>query len=40
VKPATAHHIALAIAAIVLCGAQIVPASAQDPSTNQIINSL
>ena len=39
-KPATAHHIALAIAAIVLCGAQIVPASAQDPSTNQIINSL
>src|ERR1700687_985931 len=40
VKPVTAHHIALAIAAIVLCGAQIVPASAQDPSTNQIINSL
>jgi outer membrane protein OmpA-like peptidoglycan-associated protein len=40
VKPATAHHIAFAIAAIVLCGAQIVPASAQDPSTNQIINSL
>jgi len=39
-KPAAAHHIALAIAAIVLCGAQIVPASAQDPSTNQIINSL
>ena len=39
-KPAAAHHIALAIAAIVLCGAQIVPASAQDPSTNQIINPL
>jgi len=40
VKPAAAQYIALAIAAIVLCGAQIVPASAQDPSTNQIINSL
>jgi hypothetical protein len=38
VKPAAVHHIALAIAVIVLCGAQIVPASAQDPSTNQIIN--
>jgi outer membrane protein OmpA-like peptidoglycan-associated protein len=40
VKPAAVHHIALAIAVIVLCGTQIVPASAQDPSTNQIINSL
>lgn len=36
-----ARHIALAIAALVLSGAaSIAPASAEDPSTNQIINSL
>jgi outer membrane protein OmpA-like peptidoglycan-associated protein len=40
-KPAAASHIALAIAAIVLCGAvQIAPAKAQNPSTNQIIDQL
>jgi hypothetical protein len=38
-KPAAASHIALAIAAIVLCGAvQIAPAKAKNPSTNQIID--
>lgn len=40
-KPAAARHIALAIAALMLSGAaSIAPASAEDPSTNQIINSL
>lgn len=40
-KPAAARHLALAIAALVLSGAaSIAPASAEDPSTNQIIKSL
>lgn len=40
-KPAAARHIALAIAALVSSGAALIaPASAEDPSTNQIINSL
>jgi outer membrane protein OmpA-like peptidoglycan-associated protein len=40
-KPAAAHHIALAIAALVLSAAAVTsPASAEDPSTNQIVKSL
>jgi outer membrane protein OmpA-like peptidoglycan-associated protein len=40
-KPAAAGHIALAIAALVLSGAALIaPASAEDPSTNQIVKSL
>jgi outer membrane protein OmpA-like peptidoglycan-associated protein len=40
-KPAAARHIALLAAALIVSGAAtIAPASAEDPSTNQIVKSL